>query len=246
MLQPLWAVLFGLAVLIYGYLLGSVSFARVISRTKGVDITKVGSHNPGGTNVWRNLGWKAGLACMLLDMLKGFLAAFVPLLIVTLIPQIRDGDVFGTLEFGGHSHLTFYACLGGIAAGIGHSWPCYYKFKGGKNVMVTCGFGLAISPQLVLFGLIGFLVALFISRKVAVGSLTVAACAILGGLVPVILTAVPVDPGYQYCGWYFGENAFFLFDWLAYLSILLSALLIVVRHHSNIEQLAEHKAQKDF
>lgn len=247
-LSPLWAVLFGLAVAVYGYLLGSISSARIIAKAKGVDITKLGSHNPGGTNVWRNLGWKAGLTCMLSDMVKGFLAAFVPLLLVTLIPAIREGAAFGLLEFGGHQHTTIFACIGGVAACLGHSWPAYYGFKGGKNVMVSCGFVLAVSPQLMLFGLLCFLLALFISRRVAVGSLTAAAAAIIGGLVPVFLTAFHVDPGYQFTGMIFGtqEGMYFLFDWLSYLTILLSSLLIVVRHHSNIEQMAEHKTKKDF
>ncbi len=242
-MQALYGILIGLAFALYGYLLGCISFARIIARAHGVDITAVGSHNPGGTNVWRTLGWRAGLSCMLLDLVKGFLAAFIPLVLILFVPGIEAA--IGPMAFGGHSHLTILAAIGGLGAALGHSFPVFYRFKGGKNVMVTCGFIAAVSPVLMLFGLTCFLIALFVSRRVAVGSLTAAASVILGGVTITVLTGLQVQ-GFQYLGMFLGNNNYFLFDWLAFLIVLFSALLVVVRHRSNIEKMVEGEAGKDF
>lgn len=225
---------------IFGYLLGSISNARIMAKAHGIDITQVGSHNPGGTNVWRNLGWKFGLSTMLLDLLKGFLSAFVPLVLALFVPQVKE-SLSATMG----DHLTLVACIGGISAGIGHSFPLYYHFRGGKNVMVACGFILAISPALMVFGLLCFLLVLLIARRVAAGSVSAAASVIVGGAVICTLTGFGVT-GYQYLGMYMGASSYFYFDWVAYIFVLLSCVLVVIRHISNIVQMERGESKRDF
>lgn len=240
-----YSILFIILVSIYGYIIGSVSFARLIANIKGIDITSVGSSNPGGTNVWRTLGWKYGLLCMLADAVKGFVATFPILCIVLLIPNINNGEIFYPFFVSNYNHLNFYALTAGLFACLGHSYPIFYKFKGGKNVMVFAGVIIATSPQLFLLALLMFLIILFISREVAPASLTAALTIILGSLIPVILYSLNIN-GCQFLGIYFNENSFFVFDWLAYLFYLASSFLVIFRHKKNINLIVHHEDKHDF
>lgn len=244
-MRTLYTILFLLAVAIWGYLLGSISFARILCQAKGVDITKLGSGNPGGTNVWRNLGWKFGLPCMLLDMLKGFLATFTVLCLVLFVPSLKDGSILYDFKFQDQAQWNIYPMVAGLFASIGHAFPLYYHFKGGKNVMVVSGAIIATSPQLFLLGFVVFAIVLLSTKKVAPASLSSAIAIILLGLIPVFLTGFRV-PGYQYMGMYFNPDSFFLFDWISYLFYLFSACLVIVRHKSNIEKIMKHQDKRDF
>ncbi len=244
-MQVLYGILFGLLVLVAGYLMGSIPNAVLIAKRRGVDITKVGSGNPGGTNVWRNLGYRAGLLCMTLDLAKSFSITFLVVLLLAFVPQLRDGSVLPLMSLQGHDHLNVYVCLTGLGTILGHSFPVFFRFRGGKNVMVTLGFLLATSPLMALLLLMVFLTALALSKRVAVGSLAAAIGLLPVGLIPVLLALYGV-PGYQYCGWYFAPNAFFLCDWVYYVFLLFMGLLVVWRHHANIESLVEHQSHPDI
>ncbi len=100
------------------YLFGNISFARIISRKLNSDITKLGSGNPGTTNILRNFGFKIGLINFILDILKGF----VPVLITSLI---FNNEI-----------LTYIA---GLSVIIGHIYPVIFKFKGGKGIASMVG-----------------------------------------------------------------------------------------------------------
>lgn len=244
-MEILYGILFGLACLAWGYLTGSVPTAVIIARRRGVDITKVGSGNPGGTNVWRTLGWRPGLLCMLLDLAKGFAGAFPVLLIVLFLLKPNPAAGIPFVVFGGSEHLNVYVCLAGLGSALGHSFPLFFRFRGGKNVMVSLGFLMATSPLTGLFGLAVFLVFLFASHRVAVGSLAAAVAIVVFGLVPVVLIALDVY-GYQYFGWNFGGTAFFRCDWLYFAALVLVSSFVVVRHHKNIHQLETHASKADF
>lgn len=113
--------------LIVSYLLGSVPFAVIVARLGGVgDITKKGSGNPGATNMARVGGKKLGAITLLLDALKGFVAAYL----------------FGLLA--GQQYMIW----GAVAAILGHCFSIFLKFKGGKGVATTLGAYFAISPIL--------------------------------------------------------------------------------------------------
>lgn len=118
-----WQVLIAIVV---SYLSGNISFARIISKTRKQDITKLGSGNPGMTNTLRNFGFKFGLLNLILDMLKSF------------IPALVCFYAFGK------SDMMLY--VAGISSIMGHMFPVVYKFKGGKGVSSTMGMFLAANP----------------------------------------------------------------------------------------------------
>ena len=139
-----------LLITIIGYLLGAISFAVIIARSKGVDIFKEGSGNPGATNVKRILGRKWGNAVFALDALKGFAAAGLPLLVY---------------------HDDRLAVIGLIAAILGHSFSVFLKFRGGKGVATTIGGLLALMCPTLLIGLVVWLIIFYTKKVVALASI---------------------------------------------------------------------------
>lgn len=135
-----------------GYLIGSISFAVIVAKRKGIDIFTSGSGNPGATNVKRVLGAKWGNAVFILDALKGVVAAGWPILFIG----------------GEDPKLAILGLLGALA---GHSYSIFIKFRGGKGVATTMGGLLAIMPGSLLIGLIVWLLVFYSSRVVAVASL---------------------------------------------------------------------------
>lgn len=133
-----------------GYLLGSISFAVIISKRQGVDIFNEGSGNPGATNVKRTLGAKWGNLVFILDALKGLVAAGWPIL------------VFNELRL---------AVIALVASIIGHSFSVFLKFRGGKGVATTMGGLLAIMPLSLLIGLVVWAIVFFLSKIVALASI---------------------------------------------------------------------------
>ncbi len=111
---------------IFGYLLGNFSSAKFLSRLKKDDITKHGSGNPGTMNMLRTFGFKYGLLTLLMDALKGA------------IPSLVGYFIFGGANGGNLAYIGLF--FGGIFAILGHNFPAFYKFKGGKGV--ACIFGM--------------------------------------------------------------------------------------------------------
>ena len=129
--------------IIFGYLLGSIPSGLLISQAKGIDIRKVGSGNIGGTNVLRALGFKWAAITIISDVLKGVIPAYL---------AIHPASIFG----GGVNFLDWQITLVAISPILGHIFPVWLKFKGGKGVATTLG---------VLFVLLGwkfFLILLLI------------------------------------------------------------------------------------
>lgn len=119
--------------LVLGYLAGSIPTGYVVGRlVRGIDIRKAGSGNMGATNVFRVVGKKWGIAVLVFDMLKGYLAA-------TLIPGLLSASLEGS---------AFLASLiVGLAAVAGHTWTFWLHFHGGKGVATSLGVLLAVIPQ---------------------------------------------------------------------------------------------------
>tara|TARA_B100000989_G_scaffold266184_1_gene219496 strand:- start:1428 stop:2015 length:588 start_codon:yes stop_codon:yes gene_type:complete len=139
-----------LLITIIGYFLGAISFAVIMARSKGVDIFKEGSGNPGATNVKRILGKKWGYTVFALDALKGFTAAGLPLMVY------------------GDDRL---ALIGLVAAILGHSFSVFLKFRGGKGVATTIGGLLALMCPVVLIGLVVWLIIFYTKKIVALASI---------------------------------------------------------------------------
>lgn len=143
-----------IAALLAGYLLGSISFAVIVARRHGIDILKVGSGNPGATNVKRVVGKKAGNLVFALDFLKGLIAAGWPLLPIL-----------------GAESAVWAGMAGLVGAILGHSFSIFLRFKGGKGVAVTMGGLFALLPVVTLIGLLVWVVVFYTSRYVSLASL---------------------------------------------------------------------------
>ena len=117
------------AAAIIGYILGSLPFGYLVARAHGVDIFKVGSGNPGATNVKRTLGAKAGNTVLVLDVLKGAAATAWPLLPMVAAPR-----------------PMVLALIGVVMAVVGHSFSLFTKFRGGKGVATAAGGLVVLMP----------------------------------------------------------------------------------------------------
>jgi glycerol-3-phosphate acyltransferase PlsY len=152
-MSPLTAA--GLALLL-GFLLGSIPSGYVAGRARGLDIRTVGSGNLGATNVFRTLGWPAGVAVLAADISKGVLAAWIGL---TLIPAVvvRLPDLTGLI-----------AALGAV---LGHSLSPWVGFRGGKGVATAAGAFLMLAPLPALAALLVWALVLATTRVMSVASI---------------------------------------------------------------------------
>ena len=180
------------------YLIGSISFAIIFSKKfAGFDVRERGSNNAGTTNVLRTVGKKAAALTLICDILKGVVAVLLAMLAAN-IWQEADGEL---LKY-----------LAGLMAIIGHTFPVYYGFKGGKGVATSLGVLLVVNPQIGIICLVFALIIMIATRMVSLGSVLAAT------LFP-ILTVFMVDS--------FGAKV---------ISILI-ALLVIFNHRSNIKRL---------
>ena len=186
-----------------GYFLGSINFAVVISRLKfHDDIRNHGSGNAGATNMSRTYGKGAGVATLLGDIMKTIVAV--------LVARLLCGEVIG--------YLT------GMCCALGHAFPCYYKFKGGKCVAVTAAMALTLEPLAFLAILAIFAVVVGFTKYVSLGSIA-AAC-----FYPLIL--------YNILQSRYGHGN------LSVIFVFLTCILIVWLHRENIKRLSEGKENK--
>lgn len=154
-----------LIIVVISYLIGSIPSSVWVGKlTKRIDIREHGSGNAGATNTFRVLGWKAGTVVSLIDISKGFVAAFY-------ISQI--GFVLGEMpeEIGMWNVEVFMQMVAGASAVAGHMYPIYAKFKGGKGVITAAGMLFAIEPISISLALAVFFAVMFTSRYVSLASI---------------------------------------------------------------------------
>lgn len=200
-------IVFGL-VLIISYLIGSINFSIIISKKMaGFDVREKGSGNAGTTNVLRSVGKKAALLTLICDVLKGV----VPVLIAILIGKIVNA-------FGMEIRIDYLAEVAGIATIIGHTFPIFFGFKGGKGVASSLGLLLIINWQVGLICLVFALLIMIATRMVSAGSVTAAI------LFPVLII---FGVGSQY---FIIPGNYIIF------SIAL-ALIVIFNHRSNIKRI---------
>ncbi len=147
------------AVLAMGYCLGLFQTGFLYGKAHGIDIREHGSGNSGATNTLRTLGWKAGIITFAGDCLKAVLAV---VLAKVLFGDSFDGDI---------KVLEMYAGFGAV---LGHNYPFYMKFKGGKGIACTAGVVIAVCPAAVPVCLTVFLLCLLLSKYVSLGSILMA------------------------------------------------------------------------
>lgn len=145
------------AVVLCSYFLGNVNFSIIISKLKHRDVRKVGSGNPGTMNMLRSFGVRLGALTLVLDAIKGVVPALVGWLLLGVDSPLSDGETFTF----GEDRIGLY--IGGLSSVIGHCFPVFYKFKGGKGVATTIGVALVATPIVTLIAVfIAFLFLVFI------------------------------------------------------------------------------------
>ncbi len=155
-------------ILLVSYFLGSIPGALWSSKVlHGVDIRNYGSHNCGATNAFRVVGWQAGALATIVDFGKGFLAAGV-------VPSIIRIDPIPNLGLFGWETTTVLGLLAGITAVVGHMYPIFARFEGGKGVNTAAGMLFALTPLTMAITLAVFAVVLFSWRYVSLASITAA------------------------------------------------------------------------
>ncbi len=190
--------------LLLSYLAGAIPFGFLFSRAVGKDVREEGSGNIGATNVNRVLGKKLGILTLLCDVAKGYLPVY---LAATLLPQAENRELF--------------IALCGLTTVLGHMFPVYLGFKGGKGVATSLGVFLYFSPLSILLALFVFIAVVAASGFVSAGSLAAA------GLIPLFI-------------WFFAGST------STVLIALAIAVLIWIKHSSNVKRLirGEEKSWK--
>ena len=148
----------GVLLVLFSYLLGSITFGEIIARIKGVNLREVGSGNVGATNVSRALGKKYGVLVFFLDMLKGFIPTYLAI------------KLFGL--------NSVWVTLTGLGAVLGHMFPIFFGFRGGKGVATAFGVLLAVSPKVALFSFLVWILVVSFTRYVSLGSITASLSAV--------------------------------------------------------------------
>jgi glycerol-3-phosphate acyltransferase PlsY len=201
---------YSISALILAYLFGSIPTAVWIGQAFfNIDIREYGSGNAGATNTFRVLGKKAGIPVMLLDILKGFTATNLAYFI-------------GVSTTGGYGSVSYtnYALALGIAAVMGHLFPVFAGFRGGKGIATLFGMVLAIQLQAALLCVGVFIVVLLVFRYVSLGSI------MAGFTYPIGVTFV-----------FPSNKAVVIYG-------MCMCILILVTHQKNIERLLKGKESK--
>jgi acyl phosphate:glycerol-3-phosphate acyltransferase len=208
-------LIFVIASLIISYLIGSVPTALWYGQRKfDLDIREHGSGNAGATNTFRVLGRKAGSFVMAIDVLKGFIAASLPVIGVSL----------GLVEFANEAKEVNVQLACGVMAVIGHIFPLYANFKGGKGVASLLGVILAVNIWAALACLGVFMIVFLISKYVSLGSM-------LAGLTFPLLLLIPFF------------HQFSPSNFLKFFGFVL-AVLLVYTHRKNIRRLLDGEENK--
>ncbi len=150
------AIFIALGFMLASYLIGSISPSILLAKAKGIDIKKEGSGNAGTTNTLRVLGPSAAIITLVIDVCKGFLAVF-------------GGAYFSAFAGEFVVNQTTYLCAVGVV--LGHIWPIFFKFKGGKGIATAFGAILAVNWMVALIALAIVALGVLVSRRMSVGSL---------------------------------------------------------------------------
>ena len=203
------ADVYPLLAVVGAYLLGSLSFAVIVSRVMGLsDPRTFGSKNPGATNVLRSGSKKAAIATLLLDALKGWLPVW--------LAQRWAGDAGW-----GDATIAFVA----LAAFLGHLYPVFFRFKGGKGVATAAGVLFGISPWLGLLVLLTWVLTAAISRYSSLAALVAAAAA------PTI--------------YLFGaERNWWLLAGPLFQACMVMSIVLIWRHRENVQRLLKKQESR--
>jgi glycerol-3-phosphate acyltransferase PlsY len=211
-----------------GFLLGSIPFGLLLGKLKGVDIRDHGSGNIGSTNVFRTLGKKSGITCLILDLLKGF----APVLLAINLARIEDTSFLFSIEFlkslteavpaSQQFQVQSIHVLTALAAILGHNYSPWIGFKGGKGIATSGGALLALMPAAVILLILIFIIVARITKYISVGS---------------IATGVALPLLTLYGSWYHGKIADGTWNKPLFIFSIVAGALAIWKHRSNIKRL---------
>lgn len=189
-------------VIILSYLIGSINFSVILSKKMaGFDVREKGSGNAGTTNMLRSVGKKAAAITLICDILKG---------VISILLAILVGKIAGS------SNVSLLVQVAGISVILGHTFPIFFKFKGGKGVATSLGVLIMSNWQIGLICLVFALILIVLTQMVSVGSIAAAI------LYPVLTLFIP-------------QNYIVPGNYLIYSIIL--AVIIVFNHRENVKRL---------
>ncbi len=206
------------ALAVFAYLLGSVPFALIIARLLGKDLRKVGSGNIGATNLARAAGRKWGYVCFILDFAKGFVPMMPAVMLISDVPEVME---------------LVFALVVGAAAIIGHVFPLYIGFKGGKGVATGFGVAMGFWPYFTipaLFAIAAWIIVVMMWRYISLGSIIAAA------VLPIALLAVIVVRD----DWRLDTL------WPIVVAAFAIGAMVILRHRANISRLRQGTESRIF
>lgn len=203
--------------LIIAYLIGSINFSILISKKRaGYDIREKGSGNAGTTNMLRNLGKKYAAITLICDILKG---------VVSIVIAIIIGKILG-----GNTNAALLVQIAGVAVVLGHTFPIFFGFKGGKGVATSLGILLITNWQIGLICLVFGIVLIALTRMVSLGAIAAAV------LFPILTLFIGenyyIVPSFSGLG-----NGYFIF------SVIL-AVIVIFNHRTNIKRILNGSENK--
>lgn len=194
-------------VAVIAYLIGSINFSIILSKKMaGFDIREKGSGNAGTTNMLRSVGKKAAVITLICDILKG---------VVSILIAVLAGKIIKNLD------NALLVQLAGIFVIIGHTFPIFFKFKGGKGIATSLGVLLMINWQIGLICLIFALVLMALTKMVSVGSIAAAI------LFPILVAFI--DQNYIVPT----SNS----NWSYLVFSIIVALLVIFNHRANVQRI---------
>lgn len=203
--------------LVGAYLIGSIPFSFLVGVLFAKkDIRQLGSGNVGATNVMRNAGKGAGIVALLLDLAKGYAAVELAERLV-----VSKQWPFSFAVDAGVLHApSFWIGAAAVLAVIGHLFPVWLRFHGGKGVATAAGVFFALDPRAMAAALIVFIIVVLLTRYVSLASVLAAAA------LPLFLRLIATPP-----------------RWITIAAVIIS-VLVIVKHHGNIARLARGEERK--
>lgn len=216
----MWAI--KISFLLLAYILGSIPFGYIIGKIKGIDVRKVGSKNIGATNTARALGKRYFALTFVLDMSKG------ALLVALFRYNIIDAK-----------YCIINPLLYGLISCLGHSFPIFLKFRGGKSVSCGCGSVCAYCPILLIVAILTFVISVLITKIVSIGSLVGATSVFISALLISLITkdfnlyinTYPIDSYWPY-------------NYIFVIITFLIVIIVWVKHKSNLQRLIKGQENK--
>ncbi len=206
--------IFALAIIV-AYLLGSIPFGLIIARAHGKDLRTIGSGNIGATNVSRALGKKWGYFCFALDVLKGMAPVLVTMLLMKASSSPSQGQTVA---------LLWLWLAVGCAAILGHIFPIYVRFRGGKGVATSFGVALGLWPYYTIcaaFAIAVWTVVVLLWRYISLASIAASIAFPI-----VLILAIILTPGWDFANL-----------WPLLTAATAIPIMVIARHRENIKRL---------